>query len=243
MITINLFQTVRLSFRPAAHVLVVGAMAWVLTGCAPTYRELRIEGQRATLRGDHGPARYFYLEAEKKKPNHVDNLHDLGFCSFMLARQRFEQVNRAAAMREVETAVDYYNRAIEVHPGHRASITGKNLALELKGQFDEALEHAEWVAEFVGPSAEQHIFLARELEERGDVSGALLRYRQAAAMEPHNPDAHVALAKFLLRHGNEGAAVYHLRVAYHLAPRDEWVANELIIRGQLPPIAPDEGSP
>ena len=192
----------------------------------------------AAIRGDFGPARYLFREAAEKRPNRVENMHDLGFCSFMLAREKYERANRAAAMREVDAAIEYYTGAIDSHPGHRASIIGKNLALELKGQFDEALKHAEWAAEFVGPSADQHIFLAQELEERGNVDGALLRYRQAVAIEPDNAVAHVTLAKFLLRHRNEPAAVYHLQIAYQLDPRDQWVRDELIARGQLPTLAP-----
>jgi tetratricopeptide (TPR) repeat protein len=210
-----------------------------LSGCGPNYRELRIEGQRAVIHGGFAPAQYFFLEAEKKKPNNPENLHDLGFCSFMLAREKFQQMNRAAAMREVDAAIDYYSRAIKSHPGHQASLVGKNLALELKGQFDDALKHAEWAAEFVGPSAQQQLFLAKELEERDDTDGALLRYRQAVAMEPRNFKAHLLFAKFLLRHKNEAAAVYHLQEAYRLNPRDQWVTEQLVSRGKLPPIAPE----
>ena len=147
-------------------------------------------------------------------------------------------MNHAAAMRELDAAIAYYTQAMDVHPGDQASIEGKNIALELKGQFDEALDHAEWAAEFVGPSAKQYIFLAKELEQRGDVDGALLRYRQAVAMELDNPEAHIAFAKFLLRQDNERMAVHHLQQAYRLNPLDEWVLDQLTARSALPPLAP-----
>jgi tetratricopeptide (TPR) repeat protein len=187
----------------------------------------------------YGPARYFFEEAERVRPRRVENLHDLGACSVMIARERFEQMNHAAAMRELDKAIGYYTQAIEVYPGHQASIEGKNVALELKGQFDEALKHAEWAAKFVGPSAKQYVFLAEELEERGDVDGAMLRYRQAVAVEPDNPKAHVAFARFLLRSKNEPAAVHHLQLAYRLDPSDDWVVDQLAARGAVPPLAPE----
>ncbi|MCH7871957.1 MAG: hypothetical protein IID33_09690, partial [Planctomycetes bacterium] len=190
-------QPKRLAVYPV--VLQAVTLAVLLGGCGGTmrYGELRVEGRRAMLARMHGPARYLFEECNRIKPRQVENLHDMGTCSLMMARDRFERENRAAAVRETDAAIAYFSEALDVHPGHQPSIEGKNIALELKGEFDEALEHAEWAAEFVGPHARQYIFLAREHEERGDVDGALLAYRQAAAMEPKNADAHVALAKFL----------------------------------------------
>ena len=211
-----------------------------LGGCGPNYRYFRREGQNAALNGNFGPARYFFIEAQRRRPRDVENLHDLGVCSLVLAKDKFQQMNHPAALRELDDAIGYFSQAIDAQPGHQASIEGKNRALELKGQFDEALELAEWTAEFVGPSAKQHIFLADELEERGDLDGALLRYRQAVAMEPDNPDAHLAFAKFLMRRNNETAAIHHLQAAYRLNPRDEWVIDQLVARSALPPLKPLE---
>jgi len=223
----------------SSRCLVVAAAttAIVIGGCGPNYYDFRHDGQRAMIDGLYGPACIFFEQAEELRPRRVENLHDLGACSVMLARQKFQQMNHAAAMRELDRAVGYYSEALDVYPGHQASIEGKNIALELKGQFDEALEHAEWVAEFVGPSARQYIFLASELEERGDADGALLRYRQAAAVEPKNATAHVELAKFLIRHKNETAAIDHLQAAYRLDPGNEWVVDQLAARGAVPPLA------
>lgn len=216
---------------------VVVVLLLPLVGCGPGYQQLRREGQRAMGAGAHGPARVFFRQADQIRPRRPDNLHDLGACSVMLARRKFEQGNRAAAMRELDAATGYYSAALDVYPGHQASLEGKHVALKLKGQFEQALAHAEWAAEFVGPAARQYLFLARELEERGDQDGAFLRYRQAVAVEPRNAEAHVEFAKFLIKSGNETAAVRHLQSAYRLNPLNEWVANELTQRGAVPPLA------
>jgi tetratricopeptide (TPR) repeat protein len=192
------------------------------------------------LAGMYAPARYMFEQAETFRPRRLENLHDLGVCSVIVARQKFDEMNHAAAMRELDKAIAYYSRAIEVHPGHQAAIEGKNVALKLKGQFEEALRHVEWVAKFVGPSARQYVFLARELEERGDMDGALLAYRQAVAVEPNNPEGHVAFAKFLLTCKDDEAAVYHLRMAYYLDPSNAWVIDQLASRGAVPPPASRE---
>jgi tetratricopeptide (TPR) repeat protein len=208
-----------------------------IVGCGPNYREMRHDGQTAMLDGAYGSACVLFKQAAERKPRDVDNLYDLGTCSMMQARENFREINHAAAMRDVDAAIAYYGAAIDVRPGHQASLEGKNTALELKGQFDEALQHAEWVAEFVGPSAKQYVYLAREHEERGDDDSALLRYRQAVAVETDSPLAHRAIAKFLLRNNNEPAAVHHLQAAYRLDPKDKWVFDELVARGAVPPLA------
>ena len=169
----NLQRSVR--FRYPCVAVAAGLSVMPLVGCGPGYRELRRHGQLAMLDGAIGPACIFFKQADEHKPREVENLHDLGACSILLAKEKFQQMNHAAAMREVDAAVAYFTAAIDAQPGHQASLEGKNIALELKGQFDEALKHAEWAAEFVGPSARQYVFLAQELEERGDRDGALLR--------------------------------------------------------------------
>lgn len=210
-----------------------------IVGCGPSYRQLRREGQQAMIGGAYGPARILFAQAEEKRPRRARNLYDLGNCSVMLAKDRFTQRNHPAAMRELDEAVDYFNASIDAHPGFTPSIEGKSVALKLRGQFDEALRTAEWAATFVGPSAKQYVFLANELEERGDADGALLRYRQAVSLEPKNYQLHLTFARFLLRHNNEPAAVFHLQAAYRLDPSDTWVADELAQRGAIPTLAAD----
>ena len=212
-------------------------------GCGPGYRQLRREGQEVMLGGDYGPARSYFLQARAKKPREVENLHDLGVCSVMLAKDRFTRMNQAAAMRELDAAMAYYTEAIDIHPGHQASLEGQRVALKLQGQFDEALARAEWAAEFIGPSAKQYMLLAAELEERGELDKALLRYRQAVALEPQNAEAQKTFAVFLLGHENEDAGVYHLQQAYRADPTDAWVIDELAKRRALPTLtAQEEGS-
>lgn len=225
------------TLRHAMTTLVAGTLLAVSlpTGCtAVDYQQKRFHGQSLMAAGTYGAARHFFDEAESIRPRRVRNLYDLGTCSMMLAKQRLANKNELAARRELNAAIAYYSHALEVYPGHQPSIEAKNNALELQGRFDEALQHAEWTAQFVGPAARQYVFLAGEYEERGDIDGALLRYKQAIAMEPDNADAHVAFAKFLLRTDNESAAVHYLKAAYRLDPTDSWTLGQLSSRGAVP---------
>lgn len=208
-----------------------------LGGCAtgPDFRELRLEGQRALIDRDFAVARGLFKEAEKQVPKDALNLHDLGDCCLYYARDRFERRNYPAAMREVDRGIAYYDRAIRSQPGFSAALLGKNIALELKGQFEQAMGVAEWAVKFVGPSAKQQIFLARELEERGDPDAALLRLQQAVAMEPQNATAHAELGMFFLRADKRARAAAHLRRAYQLDPGHRGVIDALARIGEPVP--------
>ncbi len=236
-------KTRRPFLRTFLSTVLVATVLAPMVGCSQNYHSLRRQGQKAMIGEAYGAARIFFLQAEEARPRRADNLHDLGACSVVLARQRFQNGNRSAAMRELDEAINYYTQAIDAHPGHRGALEGKTVALKLKGQFDEALQTAEWAAEFVGPSARQYLFLAENLEERSDIDDAFLRYRQAISVEPRGFEAHKAFAGFLQRHGNEEAAVFHLQVAYRLNPLDSWVADELSQRGAVPALVSDRSNP
>jgi tetratricopeptide (TPR) repeat protein len=219
-------------------VLAVGG----LSGCGPSFRELRMAGQEQMIRSHYGTARNLFQEAMEKVPEDAENLYDLGDCSVYLARERFGQRNEAAAMRYADQAIEYYSRSVNAHPGFEPALWGKNMALELKRQFGDALKVAEWAAEFVGPSAKQQLFLARELEERQDLDAALLRYRQAVAMEPNNASAHAEMGRFLLRIDRRDQAIRHLRTAYRLNPTEPGVREDLLHLGIYVPLVPSSSS-
>jgi Flp pilus assembly protein TadD len=207
----------------------------LLTGCGPTFYELRVEGQNEMAQGQWGTARQLFETAHRKRPDHLENLHDLGACSTMLAKRQVEQRNSPAARRELQRAVDYYSRAIAVAPAYQPAIMGKNRALELEGQFEEALRGAHWAARYVGPSADQYIYLGKEYEERGDLDAAFLRYRQAVAMEPRNPRTHKAIALLYQRAGNERGAIDAAMRSLRLDPTQQEVANMLRAMGEPVP--------
>ncbi len=207
-----------------------------VTGCGPTYTELRMEGQREMVRRQWGGARHLLQQAQRHRPGNHVLLHDLGVCSTMLAKEQIELRNEPAAQREIDRAIEYYSRSISAHPGFRPSIIGKNRAQELKGQFEEALRTAHWAARYVGPSAEQFLFLGAEYEERGDLDAAMLRYRQAAAVEPRNPQTHKALGMLLLRAGNKPAAIEALQQALRLDPAQADISRTLRDLGEPVPM-------
>ena len=198
--------------RSAFALLLVGTITTFVSGCVSsstdtTYDRWRVEAQDAIQRGNYEVARGLLLNAENKKPRDPVTLHNLGVCSLHVAMAKQQDMNYAAAMRELDFAEAYFRRAIDAAPAYQPSQEGLNETLELKGEYASALKEAEWAAQNVGPSAKEQLFLAGALERQGDVDGALLRYRQAVAMEPNRPAPHVALAIFLKRAGDRNGAL------------------------------------
>ena len=160
-------------------------------------------------------------------PENADNLCNIAACHEGIAREYLVREDRRAAIRELNHAIAYYNRALRSYPGHQPAIAGLNEAQELRGQYDEALETAEWASRVVGPSARQQIFLAREYAERGDADRALLAYRQAIAMEPANPTPYWALGMFYIDIGRHADGIAKLQQAYRLNPARTAIADQL----------------
>lgn len=214
-------------------------LAGVLSGCTNelSYRDLRAMGQEQMIQHNYGAAQRLFKQAMERVPEDAWNLYDLGDCSMQLANEQFRLRNAAAALRYADHAVDYYSRAINAYPGMEPAHWGKNMALEAKERFESALAVAEWAVEYVVPTARQQLFLARELEERADPDGALLRYRQAVELEPDSAYAHAALGRFYARIGKKKEAREALITAYRLDPTEPGVLDALRELDASPPPA------
>ncbi|HNO77707.1 MAG TPA: tetratricopeptide repeat protein [Phycisphaerae bacterium] len=207
----------------------------IVSGCGPTYKELRIEGQNQFAQDRFGTARRLFEEAHLKSPEDPENLHDIAACCVMQAKAQLKEGNPAAAQRDLDRAIDFYDRAINAHPGFKPALMGKNRALELKGQSDEALRTATWAAKYVGPAADQYVFLASEYEQRGDLDTALLHYRQALAMEPNNANVHKGLGMLHLKAGRQDLAIKSLHRSLELNPSQQDVVETLRELGESVP--------
>ncbi len=229
----------KIQYSTAAAILTILAVV----GCGPNFRHFRAEGQRAMLVQNYAVARDQFERAHRLRPEHADNLFDLGSIHLRYAKQLAADTNDPAAQRELDRAIEYFARSVQAHPGQQAALAAKNEALEMKGLFDEALHHVEWASAFVGPRAREQIHLAREHEERGDYDAALLRYRQAVAMERDNAMAHAELGRFLNRHGNDRMAIVHLRTAYTLNPLEPGISKMLTDLGEPLPRTVQSSTP
>ncbi|BBC29109.1 uncharacterized protein SGFS_004000 [Streptomyces graminofaciens] len=69
--------------------------------------------------------------------------------------------------------------------------------------------------------------LARLLEERGDVEGAIAAYRQADGPVAHDPNAAFELAQLLARHNRGNEAIDVMRVQADARNGDDWILHTL----------------
>ncbi|MEU6974034.1 hypothetical protein AB0A71_41225 [Kitasatospora aureofaciens] len=69
--------------------------------------------------------------------------------------------------------------------------------------------------------------LARVLEERGDVDGAIAAYRQENGPADDNPNSSFALAQFLTRHGRGEEAIAVMRAQADTRPGEDWILHTL----------------
>ncbi|WP_431968737.1 tetratricopeptide repeat protein [Actinacidiphila sp. bgisy160] len=69
--------------------------------------------------------------------------------------------------------------------------------------------------------------LARVLEERGDVEGAISAYRQADGSVTRDPDSAFEFARLLARHGRGNEAIDVMRVQADAHSGDDWILHAL----------------
>ncbi|KUN75598.1 tetratricopeptide repeat protein [Streptomyces griseoruber] len=69
--------------------------------------------------------------------------------------------------------------------------------------------------------------LARLLEERSDVEGAIAAYRQADGLVAHDPNSAFEVAQFLARHGRGNEAIDVMRLQADIRNGDDWILHAL----------------
>lgn len=228
-------NTNRFKAEAAFAPLILGFIC--IIGCEPSYEQLHAEGVREWHAGNIIAARGLFKAAIEKQPESPETLYYTARVYETTAKDNFEKRNVPGALRELDHALAYYDRAIQAYPGYTNALRGKNRAYELRGDYKQALGVAQWASVYAGPNAEKHRFLSDELAERGDFDNALLRLQQGVKMEPNDVDARIALAQFYLRSHQTAEAAAQLEVAYRLDPENRRVTDALASIGYEPMTA------
>jgi tetratricopeptide (TPR) repeat protein len=168
-----------------------------------------------------------FRAAVLREPEKQESAYYLARCCRIAAERKFAEQDVPGALRELEEAIFYYGQAIEAYPGYAAAVEEKAAALELKGEYSEALKLSMWAKDNAGRTVRQLVNVAAEFEQRGDMDTALTRYRQAVAVEPDSALAHAELGRFLARRKRYDRALASMERAYQLDPSEPGVAADL----------------
>lgn len=216
--------------------LLIGGMAVLLVvGCMePSVSKLHEDGIREYQAGAVVNARGMFEEALKRDPEHYESAFYAGMCHKAVAREKLREEDYPGAMRELDMAGYYFGLAIESYPGYMAAIQQKAEVLEMKGQYEDAIRLAIWAKDNVGTDRGQLIMLAQKLAEGGDYDSALVRLRQAVALNPDDAYVNAELGRFYVMIGRREDGIDSLQRAYRINPSEPGVLDMLAELGYAP---------
>lgn len=215
--------------------LIGGFAALLVAGCMePSAKKLHEDGIREYQAGAIINAQGMFEEALKKDPEHYESAFYAGMCHKAVARNKLREEDYAGAMRELDMSAYYFGLAIESYPGYMAAIQQKAEVLEMKGQYEDAVRLAIWAKDNVGTDRGQLIMLAQKLAEGGDYDNALIRLRQAVALNPDDAYANAELGRFYIKISRQEEGIEALQRAYRINPSEPGVVDMLAELGYAP---------
>lgn len=220
--------------------LLIGGMAGLLVaGCIePSAKKLHEAGIQEYQVGEVVKARGMFEAALRRDPEHYESAFYAGMCHKAVAREKLKMEDYPGAMRELDMAGYFFGLAIESYPGYMAAIQQKAEVLEMKGQYEDAVRLAIWAKDNVGTDRGQLIMLAQKLAEGGDYDNALIRLKQAVALNPNDSYANAELGRFYVMIGRREDGIDSLQRAYRLNPSEPGVIDMLAELG-FTPVADD----
>jgi tetratricopeptide (TPR) repeat protein len=160
----------------------------------------------AYVMSDFGKALTLFDQAAARNPEELTTLHFRAVC--LQALNRIEEAKRAFldTIQKLEARGQRYS-----WPYQRLAellLTENENELSI----DDALKHAMRAVEIDGENDLNHATLAKALEKRNDLTGALRHRQQAASLNPTEPSTHYLLARLYQRLGNTAKAKEELAV-------------------------------
>ncbi|MBV8215018.1 MAG: tetratricopeptide repeat protein [Verrucomicrobia bacterium] len=122
--------------------------------------------------------------------------------------------------KQLEDAIDHFNKAIEIKPDEASAFTNLGNALLQKGELGEAIFQYQKAVELKPAAAGLHYNLANALLARGEVDDAIAEYESTLAINPNYADAHNNLGAVLLQQGKLDQAIDHYQKALEINPKD-----------------------
>jgi protein O-GlcNAc transferase len=201
-------------------------------------QNLFARAQACTQSGHLNQALSLYEELLILEPNHLDAIHQLGFCAYTLGDPHravliFQQLlaflpdhcdvlnslglalNAAARNDEAETC---FRRCLTLRPHDAIALNNLGIVLRSLRRSVEAVDAYREAVRVEPHYASAHNNLGNVLRDLGESVAAVEEYRQAVSCQPHYADAWSNLGIALGELGKRDEAIVALREAVRLRP-------------------------
>jgi len=128
---------------------------------------------------------------------------------------------------EVDTALEHFQRAVQLQPDDEAAHKNLGSALLQKGQVDEAMVHFQKALEMQPKDSGAENNLGFALFRKGRTDEAIAHYRKALTIQPDDTGARHNLGKALLRNGQVDEAIAEFQKALAIQPNSAEIYNDL----------------
>ncbi|NQT70115.1 MAG: tetratricopeptide repeat protein [Desulfobacteraceae bacterium] len=115
-----------------------------------------------------------------------------------------------------KNSITLFTHALNVTSNNYIAHGNVGQALDMQGQFDEAIQHYYKALEINPNYVDAHNNLGVALARKGDVKNAINHYYRALQINPAKAKAHNNLGVALSRQGNDKAAIYHYNEALRI---------------------------
>jgi Tfp pilus assembly protein PilF len=120
--------------------------------------------------------------------------------------------------RDVKTAIEYFETAIDMDPGNAAAHNNLGMLYRKEGRTDKAIEHYEAALGLEPDNAEFHTNLANAYDIEGRTDKAIEHYKEAIRLMPEYALAHYNLGIAYINKGQPDKAREELRRALEIEP-------------------------
>ena len=119
-------------------------------------------------------------------------------------------------------AIEHYNKALQIAPGHADAVLGLGCALVNEGNLERAAEYLKKSLQLKPDHALAHYNLGIALQKQGRFAESLDSFTRAVQLDPGSAEAHNNLGNLLVLNGRVYEAIEQFRIAIRLKP--DWYA-------------------
>ena len=115
-----------------------------------------------------------------------------------------------------KNSITLFTHTLNVTSNNYLALLNMGHALDMQGQFDEAIPHYYKALEINPNYVDAHNNIGVALARKGDVKNAINHYYRALQINPANAKAHNNLGAALSSQGNDKIAIYHYNEALRI---------------------------